>query len=66
MKWMGYIAGLGVMRNAYKILIGKTEGKAPLWIPRHRLEFPDSMTAFQLPVFFLDLVSHCPDFSSVQ
>jgi hypothetical protein len=27
MKWTGYIACMGKMRNAYKILVGKPEGK---------------------------------------
>jgi hypothetical protein len=29
---------MGVMRNAYKILIGNTEGKRSLGRPRHRWE----------------------------
>jgi hypothetical protein len=29
---------MGEMRNAYKILVGKSEGKRPLRRPRHRLE----------------------------
>jgi hypothetical protein len=29
---------MGVVRNAYKILDGKPEGKRPLWRSRHRWE----------------------------
>jgi hypothetical protein len=32
------IACMGEMRNTYKILVGKTEGKRPLGRPRHRCE----------------------------
>jgi hypothetical protein len=27
--WVGHIARMGEMRNAYKILVGKSEGKRP-------------------------------------
>jgi hypothetical protein len=27
MRWMGHVTHMGVMRNAYKILVGKPEGK---------------------------------------
>jgi hypothetical protein len=30
MRWTGYEANMGEMRNAYKILVGKAEGKRPL------------------------------------
>jgi hypothetical protein len=30
MKWVGHVARMGEMRNAYKILVGKPEGKRPL------------------------------------
>jgi hypothetical protein len=36
MRWVGYVAYRGEMRNVYKILVGKPEGKRPLGIPRHR------------------------------
>jgi hypothetical protein len=29
---------MGEMRNSYKILVGRPEGKSPLGIPRHRCE----------------------------
>jgi hypothetical protein len=36
MRWEGYLAGIGERRNAYRILVGKQEGKRPLGRPRHR------------------------------
>jgi hypothetical protein len=32
------IARMGVMRNSYKILVGKPKGKIPFGRPRHRWE----------------------------
>jgi hypothetical protein len=37
-KWWWHVARMGAMRNAYKILVGKPEGKRPLGRPRHRWE----------------------------
>jgi hypothetical protein len=34
MRWAGHVAGLGVKRNTYRILMGKPEGKRPLGRPR--------------------------------
>jgi hypothetical protein len=34
MRWTGHVARMGEKRNAYRILVGKTEGKRPL--VRHR------------------------------
>jgi hypothetical protein len=30
MRWTGHVARMGVTRNAYRILVGKSEGKRPL------------------------------------
>jgi hypothetical protein len=35
MKWMGNAACIKEKRNAYKVLIGKPEGKRPLGRHRH-------------------------------
>jgi hypothetical protein len=35
----GYVAHKGEMRNVYKILVEKPEGKRPLREPRHRWEW---------------------------
>jgi hypothetical protein len=36
MRWAGYIARMREMRNAYRILVGKPEGKRQLGRPRRR------------------------------
>jgi hypothetical protein len=36
MRWAGHTARIGERRNAYRILVGKPEGKRPLGIPRRR------------------------------
>jgi hypothetical protein len=38
MRWAGHVACMGEMRNAYNILVGKSEGKRPLTRPRCRWE----------------------------
>jgi hypothetical protein len=37
LRWAGYVARTGEKRNAYRILVGKLEGKKPLGTPRSRL-----------------------------
>jgi hypothetical protein len=36
MRWAGHVARMGEPRNAYRILVGKPEGKRPLGRPRRR------------------------------
>jgi hypothetical protein len=36
MRWAGHVAGIGEKRNAYRLLVGKPEGKRPLGRPRRR------------------------------
>jgi len=38
MRWMGHAALMGERRGAYRVLVGKPEGKRPLGRPRHRWE----------------------------
>jgi hypothetical protein len=35
MGWVGHVTRMGKMRNAYKIFVGKPEGKRSLGIPGH-------------------------------
>jgi hypothetical protein len=36
MKWAGHVARTRKTRNAYRILVGMSEGERPLGIPRRR------------------------------
>jgi hypothetical protein len=36
MRWAGHVARMGEKRNAYRLLVGKPEGRRPLGRPRHR------------------------------
>jgi hypothetical protein len=36
MRWEGHVARMGEKRNAYRLLVGKPEGKRPLGRPRRR------------------------------
>jgi hypothetical protein len=38
MRWMGHVACMGEKRGAYRILVGRPEGRRPLGRPRHRWE----------------------------
>jgi hypothetical protein len=35
-KWVGNVACMGEKKNAYRIFVGKPEGRRPLGRPRHR------------------------------
>jgi hypothetical protein len=35
-RWTGHVAQMGEKRNAYRVLMGKPEGKMPPGRPRHR------------------------------
>jgi len=34
MRWAGHVARMGVERGAYRVLVGKPEGRRPLGRPR--------------------------------
>ena len=36
MRWAGHVACMGEKRGVYRVLVGKPEGRKPLWRPRHR------------------------------
>ncbi|KAJ4428164.1 hypothetical protein ANN_24179, partial [Periplaneta americana] len=38
LRWAGYVAHMGESRNAYRVLVGRPEGKRPLGRPRRRWE----------------------------
>jgi hypothetical protein len=36
MRWAEHVAFMGEKRGVYRVLVGKTEGKRPLWRPRSK------------------------------
>jgi hypothetical protein len=38
MRWAGHVARMGERRGVYGVLVGKAEGKRPLWRARRRWE----------------------------
>jgi hypothetical protein len=38
MRWVGHATHMGERRGAFRVLVGKPEGKRPLGRPRHRWE----------------------------
>jgi hypothetical protein len=38
MRWEGHVACMGEVGGAYRVLVGRPEGKRPLGRPRHRWE----------------------------
>ena len=38
MRWVGLVARIGERRGLYSVLVGKTEGKGPLWRRRRKWE----------------------------
>jgi hypothetical protein len=38
MRWAGHVARMGEGRSAYRVLVGRPEGRKPLGRPRHRWE----------------------------
>jgi hypothetical protein len=38
MRWAGHVARMGEERKAYKVLVGKPQGKRPIVTPRRRRE----------------------------
>jgi hypothetical protein len=36
MRWAGHVTRIGEKRNAYRILVGKPEGKRPLGRPSYK------------------------------
>jgi hypothetical protein len=36
LRWAGHVAGMGERRGAYRVLVGKLEGKRPLERPRRK------------------------------
>jgi hypothetical protein len=38
MRWAGHVARMGAVRNAYRILVGKPEGKRRRWVENIKID----------------------------
>jgi len=56
MRWEGHIARMGDIRNAYSILVGKSEWNRPLGIPRCRWEDNIRMQSREMGWEFVDWI----------
>jgi hypothetical protein len=57
-RWTGHVARMGVMRNAYNILVGKLERKRTLGRPRRRWENTTRMEIGWEVVDWMHLAQH--------
>jgi hypothetical protein len=56
MGWTEHVALMGEMRNAYKILVGKPEGKRPLGRPGGRWKNSVKMDLREIGFGFVDWI----------
>jgi hypothetical protein len=61
MRWVGHVATMGEMRNAYKILVGKPEGKRPCGRTRRRWEDNIRMDRREIRWSGVDWIHLAPD-----
>jgi hypothetical protein len=51
MRWAGHVARMGEGRGAYRVLVGRPEGKRPLARPRHRWEDNIKMDLREIEIY---------------
>jgi len=56
MRWAGHVARMGERRGVYRVLVGKPEGKRPLWRPRRRWEDNIKMDLQEVGCGFMDWI----------
>jgi len=61
LKWVGHIACMGERRGAYRIFVGKLEGKRLLKRPRHRLEDNSKMDLQEMGLRGMDGIGLAQD-----
>jgi hypothetical protein len=56
MKWSGHVACMRESKGAYRVLLGKSEGKRPLRRPRHRRNYYIKMNLLEAD--WIELTQH--------
>jgi hypothetical protein len=61
MRWEGHIARMGEKRNAYRLWVGKPEGKRPLGRPRHRWVYNIKIDILEIGLSCVDWIGLAQD-----
>jgi len=61
MRWAGHVACMGEERGAYKVLVGKSEGKKPLGRPRCRWVDNIRMKLQEVECGYMDWIGRAQD-----
>ena len=60
-RWAEHVELMGEMRGVYRVLVGKPEGKKPLWRHRHRWEDNINLDLQEVPFGGMDLIELVQD-----
>jgi hypothetical protein len=61
MRWAGHVARMGEKRNAYRLLVGKPEGKRPLGKPRRKWMDNIKMAPLEIGLNVVDWIGLAQD-----
>ena len=61
MRWAGHVAHMGEERGAYRVLVGKPEGKRPVGRPRHRWVDNIRMDLQEVGCWYVDWIGLAQD-----
>jgi hypothetical protein len=61
LRWVGHVASVGERRGAYRVLVGKRDGKRPLEKPRRRWEVNIKMDFREVGCEGIDWIDMAPD-----
>ena len=61
MRWAGRVAGMGEERGAYKVLVGKPEGRRPPGRPRRRWVYNIRMDLQEVGCGYMDWIGLAQD-----
>ena len=60
-SWAGHVAHMGEERGAYRVLVGKLEGRRPLGRPRHRWVDNTRMDLLEVGCEYMDWIGLAQD-----
>jgi len=66
MRWAGHVARMGEERGVYMILVGKPEGRRPMWRPGRRWVDNIRMDLQEVGCLYMDWIGLAQDRDSWQ